>query len=69
MTTKWICTFKVGNKEAKIYLNSKEDYFFVDYYENGSIIGDEHYPNKSFAWVKECVENWFNGVKKTVDGD
>lgn len=69
MTTKWICDFKLDNKKAKIYLNSKEEYFFVDYYENDSIIDSVHYPNKSFAWVKECVENCINGVKKTVDGD
>lgn len=69
MTVRLISEFEEGNKRAIIFLDNKEDCFYVEFYENGSIIGTEQYPNKSINWAEDCAENWVMGIKKVINGD
>lgn len=69
MTTKLITEFEVKDRKAVVYLDTKEECYSVDFYEKDSMIGTEHYPNKSIHWAEDCAENWVMGIKKVVDGD
>lgn len=69
MTSKLISEFQERNRKAVVYLNTIEDCYSVDFYENDSMIGTEHYPDKSVYWAEDCAENWVMGIKKVVNGD
>lgn len=69
MATKKITEFEDQNRKAVVYLDTREECYSVDFYENNSMIGTEQYPNKSIYWAEDCAENWVKGIKKVVDGD
>lgn len=57
------------NRKAIVFIDTKEEYYGVDFYENGSIIDTEMYPDKSYHWAEDCAENWVMNIKKVVNGD
>lgn len=69
MATKLLSEYFEGNRKANVYIDFKEEYYFVDFFENDVKIGTEHYPHKSMVWAEDCAENWVLNVKKVVDGD
>ena len=69
MASKKISEHEDKNRKAIIYVDTKEECYSIDFFENDSIIGTEHYPNKSIYWAEDCAENWVMGIKKVVDDD
>lgn len=69
MASKKISEYEDKNRKAIVYLDTKEECYSVDFFENSNMIGTEHYPNKSIYWAEDCAENWVMGIKKVVDDD
>lgn len=69
MATKLLSEHSKDNRKANVHIDFKEEYYYVDFFENDVKVGTEHYPNKSMRWAEDCAENWILGIKKVIDGN